>query len=113
MATYTIDTYEVRLPSSRPTTGLNPLIAAAGIYLYEGGQYRGYAYFFPDGTPLAPAVIDDVNGQIYVHYNLSQFPAVLQLLREETPVYLYGFGPSYAGLQTGGEPTGDEEGLSG
>ena len=53
MATYTIDTYEVRIPSSRPTTELNPLKAVAGIYLYQGGQYRGYAYFFHDGTPLA------------------------------------------------------------
>jgi hypothetical protein len=117
MATYTIDTYHVRLWSSRPTTDLNPGIAVAGIFLYEGGiedgQYRGYAYFYPDGTPLAPAVVDDVNGQIYVHYNLSQFPAVLQLLREERPVYLYEFGPSNVGLQTGGEPTGEEEGLAG
>jgi hypothetical protein len=29
------------------------------------------------------------------------------------PVYLYEFGPSNAGLQTGGEPTGEEEGLAG
>jgi hypothetical protein len=26
------------------------------------------------------------SGQIYVHYNLSQFPAILQPLREEQPV---------------------------
>jgi hypothetical protein len=113
MATYTIDTYEVRVPSSRPTTELNPLKAVAGIHLYESGQYRGYAYFFHDGTPLAPAIIDDANGQIYVHYNLSQFAAILQLLREEEPVYLYGYDPAIAGLQTGTEPTGEEEGLDG
>jgi hypothetical protein len=35
------------------------------------------------------------------------------MLREERPVYLYGFDPSNAGLQTGGEPSGEEEGLSG
>jgi len=27
--------------------------------------------------------------------------------------YAYGFDPTYAGLQTGGEPTGEEEGLDG
>ena len=113
MATYEIDTYHVRLWSSRPTTDLNPGIAVAGIYLYEAGNFRGYAYFYPDGTPLAPAVIDAVNGAIYVHFNLSQLTGVLQLLREERPVYLYEFGPSNAGLMTGGEPTGEEEGLSG
>jgi hypothetical protein len=113
MATYEIDTYHVRLWSSRPTTELNPGIAVAGIYLYEGGTFRGYAYFFPDGTPLAPPVIDAANGAIYVHFNLSQFAGVVQLLREERPVYLYEFGPTNAGLMTGGEPTGEEEGLSG
>jgi hypothetical protein len=38
---------------------------------------------------------------------------VLQMLREERPVYLYEFGASNAGLLTGGEPTGEEEGLAG
>ncbi len=113
MATYSIDTYSVRMWSSRPTTDLNPGIAVAGIYLYEGSVYRGYAYFFPDGTPLAPAVIDAVNGRVYVHFNLSQLAGVLQMLREEKPIYLYEFGVSNAGLMTGGEPTGEEEGLAG
>ena len=54
-----------------------------------------------------------VTGAIYVHFNLSQFAGVVHLLREERPVYLYEFGPSNAGLMTGGEPTGEEEGLSG
>jgi len=81
--------------------------------LYEGSTFRGYAYFFPDGTALSPPAIDDVNGAIYVHYNLSQFVGVLQMLREEQPVYLYEFGTTNAGLMTGQEPTGEEEGLGG
>ena len=92
---------------------MNPGIAVAGVYLYEGGAYRGYAYFFPDGTPLAPAVIDATNGRVFVHFNLSQLAGVLQLLREEKPVYLYEFGVSNAGLMTGSEPTGEEEGIAG
>jgi hypothetical protein len=48
-----------------------------------------------------------------VHFNLSQFAGVVHLLREERPVYLYEFGFSNAGLMTGGEPTGEDEGLSG
>jgi len=112
-ATYVIDSYSVRMWSSRPTTDLNPGVAVAGIYLYQAGAYRGYAYFFPDGTPLAPPVIDAVNGQVFVHYNLSQLVGVLAMLREETPVYLYEFGGSNAGLATGVEPTGEEEGTGG
>jgi hypothetical protein len=113
MAMYTIDTYAVRMWSSRPTTNLNPGIAVAGIYLYEAGIYRGYAYFYPDGTPLAPAVIDSANDFIAVHYNLSQLDGILQMLREEKPIYLYEFGVSNAGLMSGMEPTGEEEGISG
>jgi hypothetical protein len=112
-ATYSIDKYAVRMWSSRPTTNLSPGVAVAGIFLYEGGVFRGYAYFYPDGTPLDPPVIDDVNGRVYVHFNLSQLPAVLQMLREEQPIYLYEFGVTNAGLMTGEEPTGEEEGIAG
>jgi hypothetical protein len=104
MAYYTIDSYAVRMWSSRPTADLTGT-AVAGIFLFEGGTFRGYAYFFPDGTPLQPAVIDAGNGQIYVHYNLSQLHSVLHMLREESPIYLYEFGTSNAGLQSGWVPT--------
>ncbi|HWC12122.1 MAG TPA: hypothetical protein VG455_12970 [Acidimicrobiales bacterium] len=113
MATYTIDNYSVRMWSSRSTTNLNPGVAVAGIYLFEGATYRGYAYFFPDGTPLAPAVIDGTNGRVFVHFNLSQFDGVAQMLREEKPIYLYEFGVNNAGLMSGSEPTGEEEGTGG
>jgi hypothetical protein len=112
-ATYTIDTYSVRLWSSRPMTNLNPGVAVAGIYLFEQGNYRGYAYFYPDGTPLSPPVINSANNFIALSFNLSQFGAIVDLLREEQPIYLYEFGGSNAGLMSGTEPTGEEEGLSG
>jgi hypothetical protein len=113
VAVYDIDSYAVRLWSSRPTTNLSPGVAVAGIYLYQQGNYRGYVYFYPDGTPLAPPVIDNANSFIAAHYNLSQFAATVQMLREERPVYFYEFGPTNVGLMTGTEPTGEEEGLSG
>jgi hypothetical protein len=108
-----MDQYHVIMWSSRPTTDLNPNIAVAGIYLLQAGVSRGYAYFYPDGTPLAPPVIDSTNGRVFVHYNLSQLSGVLQMVREERPLYLYEFGPENAGLASNLEPTGEEEGLSG
>ena len=109
--TYPIDRYSVLMPSTRPTTELNPNIAVAGIFLYEGSGYRGYAYFFPDGTALSPPVIDAPNNFIALHYNLSQLGPVLQMIREEQPIYLFEFGATFAGLSSGFEPTGEEEGL--
>ena len=109
LAQYKIDGYGVRLWSSRPTTNLSPGVAVAGIYLYQGKTYRGYAYFFPDGTPLASAVRDSAKGRIFLHLNLSQFHSTLEMLRTEKPVYVYYLSPTNAALRTGREPVGEEE----
>lgn len=109
MAEYKIDGYALRLWSTRPTTNLNPGVAVAGIYLYEDNAYRGYVYFFPDGTPLSPAVHDPTNGRAFLHFNLSQFHGVMEMLRTESPIYLYYLGPTNAALRSGHEPVGEEE----
>jgi hypothetical protein len=109
MAEFLVDGYATRIWSSRPTTNLNPGVAVAGIYLYGGTNYRGYAYFFPDGTPLAPPVFDSANGRVFLHLNLVEFGPVLELLRNEKPVYVYFLGPTNAALRTGMEPVGEEE----
>lgn len=113
MPAYTVDSYAVRMWSSRPTSNLSPGVAVAGVYLYQGNTFRGYVYFFPDGTQLNDPVIDSTNGRVYLHFNLSQLTSVLQMLREEKPIWLFEFGSSNAGLMSGREPTGEEEGTSG
>ena len=109
MPQYAIDGYALRMWSSRPTTNLSPGTAVAGIYLYEGNTYRGYVYFFPDGTPLAPPVHDPTNGRAFLHLNLSQFDATIEILRTEKPIYLYYSSPTNAALMSGKEPVGEEE----
>lgn len=109
MAQYKIDGYALRLWSSRPTTNLSPGTAAAGIYLYEGNTYRGYAYFYPDGTALLAPVHDSANGRVMLRFNLSQFHAVMEMLRTEEPIYLYYYSPTNAALRSGKEPVGEEE----
>lgn len=109
MPSYQVDSYAVRMWSSRPTTDKSPGTAVAGIYLYSGGSYRGYVYFFPDGTALNPPVFHSSSERVFLHFNLSQFHATAELLRTEEPVFIYYFGPNNAGLFTGREPTGEEE----
>ena len=113
MPTYLIDSYSVRLWSSRPTTNLDPVVPVAGVYLFEGATYRGHVYFHPDGTALSPPAVDAVSGEVFLSFNLSQLGPVLQLLREEQPICLYDLGPVNVGLMTGQEPTGEEEGPGG
>lgn len=109
MPQYKIDGYALRLWSSRETTNLSPGTAVAGIYLYEGNRYRGYVYFFPDGTDLAPPVFHSNSEQIFLHFNLSQFHATMDLLRNESPIWLYYKNPSEGALRSGKEPVGEEE----
>src|SRR5262245_5554184 len=80
---YPIAGYALRRWSTGPTTNLSPGTAVAGIYYYQGGQYRGYVYFFPDGTPLAAPIHDATNGRVFLHFNLSQLHAVLDVFRNE------------------------------
>ena len=61
------------------------------------------------GTPLAPPVHDPANGRTFLHFNLCQFHAVLEMLRTEEPIYLDYYGPTNAALRTGREPVGEEE----
>ena len=109
MPEFTIDGYALRMWSTRPTTNLSPGTAVTGIYLYEGGTYRGYVYFFPDGTPLAAPVLDSATGRIFLHFNLSQFHVVMEMVRTEKPLYLYYISPTNAALRSGAEPVGEEE----
>jgi hypothetical protein len=90
MTDYAIDGYALRMWSTRPTTDLNPGVAVAGIYYYQGSRYRGYVYFFPDGTPLAAPIHDAANGRVFLHFNLSQLHAVLDVLCNEKPLVVYG-----------------------
>ena len=109
MAEFAVDGYAIREWSSRPTTNLSPGTAVAGIYLYQGKTYRGYVYFFPDGTNLAPPVFDSANGRIFLHFNLCQFDSTVEILRSEKPIYVYYTGPTNAALRSGVEPIGEEE----
>jgi len=108
MAYYTIDRYELMMWSSRSLID-NPNSAIAGLMFYEAGtgRYRGRAYFHPDGINL-PAPTES-GGFITLRYNLCQLESVIDLLRNEKPIYLYFYSAGNAGLKTGREPVGEEE----
>lgn len=106
MISYPIDHYAVSILSSRSTTDLGSL--AAVISLYTGSAYRGKAMFYPDGTDLPAATVVH-NSYIYLHFNRSELHAVVDLLRNEKPVWIYYRDRDDAGLTTEGEPVGEGE----
>ncbi len=62
---------------------------------------------------MPPPAFESEFDLIALHYNLSLFAPMLQLLREESPVFMYWFDEMNAGLQTHLEPTGEEEHVPG
>ncbi|MCB0637273.1 MAG: hypothetical protein KDC54_11680 [Lewinella sp.] len=108
MAVYSIDSYAIRLWSSRETEPIDPSTAMARIMFYEGDVYRGIALFYADDYVLEDPSMDHMD-RIRVHYNMSQFDPIVDMLRYEKPVFLFYYGTGNAGLQTGREPTGEEE----
>jgi hypothetical protein len=92
---------------------LNPNQFVAIILCYGTFEdvygYRGYIKFHADGTLLPPAVHDAGSHRIYLHLNLCQFDAAIEVLRTEQPLYLTYVNPATAFLRSGVEPTGEEE----
>ncbi len=104
MVEYTIDNFAVRHWAGRSTKPGSPGVAVTGIYLFEGDAYRGYVYFYPDGTDLrAPALKRD-QGQIQLCFNLSQLDSTLAMLHNNNPVTLYYQSQTDAGLKAGKDP---------
>ena len=51
MPAHNFDQYAIYLFSSK-STGEASSGYVAGIYFYQGGKYRGRAFFYPDGRTL-------------------------------------------------------------
>lgn len=83
---------------------------AAGIYCYSGATYVGRILFSEPGSG-PPANAMEPSGMA-LRYRIEQFGDVMEILREEKPLYLHlntdnGIGQVATSDQ---EPTGEEEG---
>jgi hypothetical protein len=68
------------------------------IWLKNSGKYIGQLIFEPDGTKLPPD--SNVNGEINLFYHLEDFDNAIDLLRDESPMYLL-FSGSGGGNENG------------
>ncbi len=76
------------------------------VWLKSGGRYIGQLVFKPNGSALP---VDTASS---IYYHLDDLPMVLDLLRNEKPMYLLfsGSGPGFEnGIKTTPEPVGEEE----
>ena len=108
MSSYKVDEYRLTFWSSRSTGDVNAKITVAAISLYVEGVFKGRAFFYPDGATLDPPD-EGANGLITLYYNLSQYHAIMDTLRNEQPVYVYYYSAGNAGISTSKEPIDEEE----
>ncbi len=80
------------------------------VWLKAGGEYISDLYFLPDGSALPPDT--QIGTHVKLHYHLQDLQNVLDLLRNEKPMYLLysGSGGGFEnGIKTTPEPVGEEE----
>ena len=101
MALTRIDAYEVLYSANT----FSPRIA-----LKNAGNYVGQLIFSPNGAALPIDTV--VNNQVQLHYHLESFAHLIDLLRNEKPIYMYynGSGGGFEnGIKTMIEKVGEGE----
>jgi hypothetical protein len=101
VTTTLIDQYEVMYSS-------NTFVPR--IWLKSAGKYIGQLIFKPNGSALPP---DNMSGtQVNLYYHLDDFQNIIDLLRNEKPMYLLWVGSGSGnenGIKTIAEPIGEGE----
>ena len=102
MSEYHIDSFAIRQWSSRhmPNKG----VAMGGIYLFEGDRYCGDIYFYAAGTDLKRPSLHESTGRIHLHFFITQYAMILDMLRNEEEIVLYFDSATDAGLHSGRDP---------
>ena len=101
MAATAIDDYTVMYSS-------NTFVPRIG--LQHAGKFIGQLLFHPNGTVLPADVL--LSGQPQLHYHLDDFHNVIDLLRNEKPIYLAYVGSGGGNenaIRTTPEPVGEGE----
>jgi len=83
-------------------------IAQTVILLYGESGYLGAAYFSTEDEPLRPAEKFS-NGSYGLYYDYQELQIIIDMLRNEKPVYLVYNGELNSRLSTTEEPAGEGE----
>lgn len=83
-------------------------IAQSVVLLYGDSGYLGAAYFSTEDEPLKPAE-KFPNGTYGLYYDYQELQIIIDMLRNESPVYLIYNGALNSRLSTTEEPVGEGE----
>lgn len=101
----TVDSYSYMIYASR--TNLSEVKAV--FQLNGGGVSLGYLHFMADGYVLPKS--KKLSGLYYFYYHESQLPSIIDMLRNEKPIYLIYIDDesNNCRIATSMEPVGEGE----
>ena len=103
------DTFEIKNYTLYTFSSRDKSIANTVVLFYGTSGYLGGAFFSNDSaTPLQPAT-KYPNGNIGLFYRMSNLPFIIDMLRNEKPVYLIFDGAINSRISTSTEPVGEGE----
>jgi hypothetical protein len=110
MAMIEIKRYDVAYYAGGKNAGGYPYRAIIGLR-NESDSLVGAAYFHHNATTMPMADTQKVSGYISCHYLAEDYPKVLDLLRNEKPVYVEFEvrAGNIANIRTSAEPVGEGE----
>jgi hypothetical protein len=86
----------------------DPNQVKAVIQFWGDDGYLGAASFYDDAFELPPAMLYP-SGVVGLNYHMSEFAPILDMLRNEKPVFIEFNGELNSRLTTSGEPVGEGE----
>jgi hypothetical protein len=110
LAIIEIKKYDVAYYAGGRNTASYPYRAIIGLR-DDNDKLIGAAYFHQDSTTMPGADTQKASGYISCHYLAADYPQVLDILRNEKPVYVE-FEPragNIANIRTSAEPVGEGE----
>lgn len=99
MTEYPIDSYAVYVISGEHKSL---------IHFSEADTYRGTIRFFSDENEIEDASMDS-DGKIILNMHFNHFHSMLDIIRNEKPLFIFYESPSNAGIRTGSEKIGDDQ----
>jgi hypothetical protein len=106
-----IKDYSVTYYAGGKNLSKHPYRAVINLYEKKKSGYLGSVYFHRTIETMPDTDTKAGNGAIYLHFMEDKLPVVLDLLRNEKPLYLNFVGDKWhmASLNTAREPVGEGE----
>ncbi len=106
LLTSEINLYWVHFQSG--ATDQNTVYPRALVKCYHDDNFVVQMNFYPDNKNIPENHYDKRNKLVYLRYPMSMYPNVIDLLRNEKPIYFsYSVSLKMGHLRTGKEPIGE------